>query len=543
MPDPMDEEVDLDPDENDEITKSLKRSAQDSLNNMIMPTKVSRLQTKMQYEAAATGPYVVLCESTKDSKLHEMGLARILCKEDIKFVKAESKGSNRVKLTFSSRQEANRFMTHPRLNILALKAYMPSSSYSCIGVIKQLDPTLTTDELEEEISKDTKILGVRFLAKEEGRSGQSYVAAMITFPTTELPRELKLFNQVVPVMAYIPRVLICHNCSRYGHTAQQCKTSPAKQRCNKCSGSHATAKCDASVLKCPQCSGPHAAADKKCPILQKEKRVKKLTVLDKLSYAEALQKVNSSGPRPNKPLPADHQQFQENFPALPEKQPIANFIRDRAMNRTNFSQSSRFSALAMEVEQDDISDVEEDEDTMAEVTAWRTAVRSTSQPLPQRQRSTKPKRGSSSQGTSAYDNASRVSIGSTPPVDESARPPGKGLSTPAAQRTDSAPPAADAAGYHVHPPPRQREHRESVPEHSPSTSHTQMSRPAPKTPYPVYQSPTWVNIFTEFVCGFLVQVFDMNESTVNALVIPVMSFLMSKPNFTAFANKFIIARQ
>ena len=176
----------------------------------------------------------------------------------------------------------------------------------------------------------------------------------------------------------------------------------------------------------------------------------------------------------------------------------------------------------MEVEEEDEDYDGEVDDP--EVAAYRAAA-SFSPPLPQRQRPANPNWVSSSQGRRAYDKVSRVS---TTPSAESApaRPPGRGLSTPAAQRTASAPPAADAAtpvaGYHAHSPQRQRE---PVPQQHP-------------------QSPTkWVDIFTEFLSRFCTTVLGLNEFTVTSLIMPVIRFIVSQPQFIAFAHNYEISKK
>lgn len=88
-------------------------------------------------------------------------------------------------------------------------------------------------------------------------------------------------------------VLRCYNCSRYHHTAKNCKS---KKTCPKCSGEHEMGDCTSEILKCVNCMSAneslhknldvnHCAWDPSCAVLvrlthQKRQKIDYITAAD-----------------------------------------------------------------------------------------------------------------------------------------------------------------------------------------------------------------------------------------------------------------------
>lgn len=71
------------------------------------------------------------------------------------------------------------------------------------------------------------------------------------------------------------------------HTASQCK---GKESCVRCGGNHAFGKCGKNVpVKCCNCGGDHSVA---FGGFQYKREVQKCKVINKVSYAEAVKRVN-----------------------------------------------------------------------------------------------------------------------------------------------------------------------------------------------------------------------------------------------------------
>jgi hypothetical protein len=167
---------------------------------------------------------------------------------------------------------------------------------------------------------------------------------IITFRTKEMRDEamqsgLKWFNRRIKVRPLRPPVLplLCRKCSKYGHTAVDCKQQ--QFTCAKCGGSHSTATCQTQQrdYRCPNCpqGASHSANYRGCPafkeaatveIAQRQARLDaKLAKLDKrrpqnqqrapqrssapapirpgVSYATAMQPTSQQTALPAQPAP------------------------------------------------------------------------------------------------------------------------------------------------------------------------------------------------------------------------------------------------
>ena len=112
------------------------------------------------------------------------------------------------------------------------------------------------------------------------------------------------------VKQYIPRLLRCCKCNRYGHVASHCR---GKLRCSICGGDYKYSECSAAAPKCPNCGGSHSANDKICPRYQRVTAILKLKTVAKLSYADACKAHNSS-----RSPPVPNLASQSAFPTLPK---------------------------------------------------------------------------------------------------------------------------------------------------------------------------------------------------------------------------------
>ena len=93
------------------------------------------------------------------------------------------------------------------------------------------------------------------------------------------------------VRPYIPPPLRCFQCQKFGHVAAICR---GKKRCGKCGGEdHEYGQCQEGVsVKCCNCGGSHSAAYKGCQAHKRAAEVQRVKVEEKLTYAEAIQKVD-----------------------------------------------------------------------------------------------------------------------------------------------------------------------------------------------------------------------------------------------------------
>jgi hypothetical protein len=73
------------------------------------------------------------------------------------------------------------------------------------------------------------------------------------------------------------------------------------QRCGKCAGGHGTEDCEVSVNKVVNFRGAHVAGDQKYPVQLKQVEIAKVRVVQRVSYPEAVKKVQEDGSRVRDP--------------------------------------------------------------------------------------------------------------------------------------------------------------------------------------------------------------------------------------------------
>ena len=83
--------------------------------------------------------------------------------------------------------------------------------------------------------------------------------------------------------------LRCFCCQQYGHAAAVCT---ANKICGRCGKENCQEECEGKVqAECLHCGGDHHAGSAKCPRTIKEVKVNRVRTEKKMSYAEALKRV------------------------------------------------------------------------------------------------------------------------------------------------------------------------------------------------------------------------------------------------------------
>nr|CAH7712778.1 unnamed protein product [Callosobruchus chinensis] len=93
------------------------------------------------------------------------------------------------------------------------------------------------------------------------------------------------------VSNYIQKVILCHNCMRYGHLGKQCRSKP---RCAKCFEEHSTSTCNhiPDDPKCFHCEGNHYTFEmRKCDEFLRQQNIKSLMATTNISYKDAEKSV------------------------------------------------------------------------------------------------------------------------------------------------------------------------------------------------------------------------------------------------------------
>ena len=109
---------------------------------------------------------------------------------------------------------------------------------------------------------------------------------LLTFNTTTLPQNIKIFYRTVPVEQFIPNPLRCFNCQKFGYHEDNCKLTDAVI-CDRCGESkHASSICQ-RPFKCVNCGKEHSARSTECEVWKREKEIMRIKTIRKISYFEA----------------------------------------------------------------------------------------------------------------------------------------------------------------------------------------------------------------------------------------------------------------
>jgi hypothetical protein len=94
-----------------------------------------------------------------------------------------------------------------------------------------------------------------------------------------------------PIRAFVQNTLLCFRYQAYGHVAAVCR-----REIPRCAEGHWTNKCVVSVKEVNY-RGALVAGDKKCPVRERQVEVDSVRVVQKMSYTEAVKKVEEDGLR------------------------------------------------------------------------------------------------------------------------------------------------------------------------------------------------------------------------------------------------------
>lgn len=89
---------------------------------------------------------------------------------------------------------------------------------------------------------------------------------VIEFQGEEIPKRVMLGVMSYIIREYIPGLVRCFNCQRFGHVATSCME---QCRCARCGGNHEYGKCEEGVQpKCCNYGEAHSAAFRGCEVLK-----------------------------------------------------------------------------------------------------------------------------------------------------------------------------------------------------------------------------------------------------------------------------------
>ena len=140
-------------------------------------------------------------------------------------------------------------------------------------------------EIQDEL-KDRGVVGVnRVTLKKEEK------VIFLMFGAPELSKEIIVSYLKVKVALFVPNLMHCFNCNKFGHTSQCCKVAV---KCPDCGKDKHEGWCEGPKL-CSNCNGPHTSSAKDCPVWQKEE-IQRVRIEKYISFPETRQLVEAKMP-------------------------------------------------------------------------------------------------------------------------------------------------------------------------------------------------------------------------------------------------------
>lgn len=274
------------------------------------PPDITKEQTKETwiYEAGDEGPFILFVQGASErgggiDRIHPMALGNIFKKLHPEIANRMSSiyknGKNRLKLIMKDRPSANILVTSEKMKEKGFLVFIPKFYVTKAGIIKGVYTELSEEDIIKEIelplesqSRNVRVLSVKRFNRKVNEEWIPTETVQVTFRAQQLPPHITLHYVRCKVEAFIPRVLQCAKCLRYGHSFKYCKS--AKSRCNTCGGDdHETARCTTPPPpKCVHCQGEHKSfvennKTNNCPEYKKQVEIKKIMTLENKTFLEA----------------------------------------------------------------------------------------------------------------------------------------------------------------------------------------------------------------------------------------------------------------
>lgn len=164
-----------------------------------------------------------------------------------------------------------------------VNAFIPPHLACAKGIVRDVDPTLSPEEVLEEFKMAGVTAVYRCSRVENGRRIPT-ASVIMTFAGLKCPSEVMAWPLVHRVDPLEPRPLQCRKCWRFGHTFRGCKSS---LRCKKCGDSHDAQSCRSDIELCCLCKGAHEATYSNCPARSHESSLLEIMGKNRCSRYEA----------------------------------------------------------------------------------------------------------------------------------------------------------------------------------------------------------------------------------------------------------------
>ena len=192
--------------------------------------------------------------------------------------------SGSILIHTTSKTYSNELLELTELAGVPVKASSHRSLNTSKGVVRCGDLRMCShDEILENLKPQGVIDHYNITVRSDDGQRRNTNTHIITFNQPTPPKEIKIGYLNVKVDLYIPNLIRCFKCQRFGHTKKFCRNT---EICPKCGESHVEEQCSKS-LKCVNCGGEHSSFNKDCPRWVLEKKVQQIRAEKGCSFPEA----------------------------------------------------------------------------------------------------------------------------------------------------------------------------------------------------------------------------------------------------------------
>ncbi|OXU20745.1 hypothetical protein TSAR_000256 [Trichomalopsis sarcophagae] len=211
-------------------------------------------QSSNKYYEEATGPFVVfIFDSRFDHNLGSLHITSVglrIFKPGIRVAHLARAGSRKFSLTFESFEEANHFVETGIHEVDSnWRTFIPNNGMYITGIIFGVGSEATGDDILAglyPISQNVidKVERIYKVSKTKDNVPLLFPTDKVKiFAKDKLPKYISMFGVFHRVFYFVPAVLRCYNCQRFGHGSGSCRIDP---RCVNCG------------------DGEHLASDRAC---------------------------------------------------------------------------------------------------------------------------------------------------------------------------------------------------------------------------------------------------------------------------------------
>lgn len=246
------------------------------------------------YDATDQSPYRVMVElldnNNGELRINKLALAVTLHKMSAyknSVLEVKQAGRNKMIVYLNNYAKANKLIDDEEFRRRNYRAYVPMHFISVSGVVAGVPLDVSIEELEETVQCEVPILGIRRLNSWIDGAPQPSQRISITFRANKLPRMVKMFSCTSRIRPFNKKSVLCMNCLRYSHRAENCRS---KKRCVRCTLVHDEeeefGRC-LNPIKCLYCRKDHATTDRECPERKRQDNIQAIMAKTNLTFVEA----------------------------------------------------------------------------------------------------------------------------------------------------------------------------------------------------------------------------------------------------------------